>query len=43
MKGAGNEGREGCGLECEAKSKTHGSAMLFRCTPSGAVKSVGKN
>jgi hypothetical protein len=41
-KGGGNEGKEGCGLECEAKSKTHETATLFRCIPSGVVKSVGR-
>jgi len=27
----GNKGREECGTECEAKSKLHGTANLFRC------------
>jgi len=34
---------EGCGMECEAKSKPHGTTSLFRRIPSGVVKSVGKN
>jgi hypothetical protein len=27
--GVGNEGREGCGLECEARSQPHGTANVF--------------
>jgi hypothetical protein len=41
-KGGGKEGKAGCGLECEVKSKTHGTATLFRCIPSGVEKSVGR-
>jgi hypothetical protein len=36
-------GNEGCGLECKAESKPHATATLFRCIPSGVVKSVSIN
>jgi hypothetical protein len=38
----GNKGREDCGMECEAESKPHGTANLFRRIPSGVMKSVSK-
>jgi hypothetical protein len=38
----GNKEREDCGMECEAESKPHDTANLFRHNPSGVVKSVGK-
>jgi hypothetical protein len=38
----GNKGGEDCGLECEAESKPHGTANLFRRIPPGVTKSVGK-
>jgi len=31
----GYKGREGCGLEREAESKSHGTANLFTHIPSG--------
>ena len=42
MERVGNKGGEGCGMECEAESKTRGTANLFRRIPSGVMKSVGK-
>ena len=38
----GNKVGEDCGVECVAESKPHGTANLFRCIPSGVVKSAGK-
>jgi len=38
----GNKGGEDCGMECEAESKPHDTANLFRSIPSGVVKSVRK-
>jgi hypothetical protein len=37
-----NKGREDYGMECEAKSKPHGTANLFRHISSGVMKSVRK-
>ena len=41
-KQVGNKGGEDCGMECEAESKPHGTANLFRRIPSGVMKFVGK-
>jgi len=37
-----NKDGEDCRMECEAESKPHGTANLFRRIPPGVVKSVGK-
>jgi hypothetical protein len=37
-----NKGREDCGMECEAESKPHGTANLFRHIPSGVMTFVNK-
>jgi len=41
-KQVGNKGREDCGMECEAESKPHGTANVFRCILPGVMKFVGK-
>ena len=38
----GNKGGEDCVMECEAESKPHGTANLFKRIPSGVMNSVGK-
>ena len=35
-------GGEACGMECEAKSKPHGTANLITHIPSGVMNSVSK-
>jgi hypothetical protein len=42
MERVSTKGGEGCGTAYKAEAKPHGSANLFRCIPSGVIKSVGK-
>jgi hypothetical protein len=37
-----NEGTEGCRAQCEAESKLHGTATLFRCILAAVLKSLSK-
>jgi len=42
MERVGNKGGDDCGMECQAESKPSDTAILFRRTPSGVIKYVGK-
>jgi len=42
MERVGNKGGDDCGMECQAESKTCGTATLFRHIPPGVTKSVSK-